>query len=149
MGGKNTGCQSPICRWVRGSMWVCPWNAKKIDTSTAKNIVSPARAEKTKKRMRRRSSLGLLRSFFESSSPPPPPPPVGRRSTGGLPPIPGSFRSVSAGVWVKVAGMGGLCDDEITPTLVWKHPDSEGNVSIRRRDDRSEEHTSELQSRHY
>src|SRR5882757_2074086 len=37
----------------------------------------------------------------------PPPPPVGRRSTGGLPPNPGSFRSrsVSTTDLVKVAGM--------------------------------------------
>jgi hypothetical protein len=34
---------------------------------------------------------GPRRSLFHSSSPPPPPPPVGRRSTGGLPPIPGFF----------------------------------------------------------
>src|ERR1700733_13716614 len=37
----------------------------------------------------------------------PPPPPVGRRSTGGRPPNPGSFRSRSASTTdlVKVAGM--------------------------------------------
>jgi hypothetical protein len=31
---------------------------------------------------------------------------VGRLSTGGLPPNPGSFRSVSAGDGVKMEGMG-------------------------------------------
>ena len=33
---------------------------------------------------------------------------------GGLPPIPGSFRSVSAGECVKVAGMGSLCANQTT-----------------------------------
>src|ERR1035441_1275705 len=106
------------------------WRAKKTKTSTKKNSISAAKAENRKNRMRWRSSRGPCRSFFQSSSPPPPPPPVGRRSTGGLPPIPGSFRSVSVGVRVKVEGIEGLCDDEITLTSVWTHSESEGTVAF-------------------
>ncbi len=71
--------------------------------------MSPASPKKTKKRIRCRRSRGPRCWLCQSSSPPPPPPPVGRRSTGGFPPIPGSFRSISAGARVKVTGIRGLC----------------------------------------
>jgi len=71
-----------------------------------KNIMSPASAQKTNARVRYRVSLGPRRGFLQSSSPPPPPPPVGRRSTGGLPPVPGAFRSISAGMGEKMDGIG-------------------------------------------
>ena len=45
------------------------------------------RAKKTDQRIRLSDSRGPRFHDFHSSSPPPPPPPVGRRSTGGLPPI--------------------------------------------------------------
>src|ERR1017187_9467333 len=90
----------------RTSIRMPAWRAKKKSTKTAKNMRSAAKQENTKKRIRCSSSRGLRPRSFQSSSPPPPPPPVGRRSTGGLPPIPGSFRSVSAGLRVKVEGMG-------------------------------------------
>src|SRR5580692_1272001 len=81
--------------------------------------MSQARIRKTIIRKRFSVSRGPPRpKRFHSSSSPLPPPPVGRRSTGGFPPMPGSFRSVSTGYRVKVLGMaGGLCDAQITPTL--------------------------------
>src|ERR1039458_9830878 len=67
--------------------------------------MSPARAQKTKARVRCKPSLGPRRGLLQSSSPPPPPPPVGLPSTGGLPPVPGAFRSISAGMGEKMDGI--------------------------------------------
>src|ERR1039458_6324031 len=68
--------------------------------------MSPARAQKTKARVRLSISRGPRRGLRQSSSPPLPPPPVGRRATGGLPPVPGALRSTSDGMGVKMEGMG-------------------------------------------
>src|SRR5580658_3000547 len=87
--------------------------------------MSPARAQKTNARTLFRSSRGPCRKFFHSSSPPPPPPPVGRRSTGGLPPMPGDLRSISVGVGVKMEGMTGPSLVEVTLTLTWTHEETE------------------------
>jgi hypothetical protein len=103
-------------------------------TSTAKNRISAAKTENTRRRMRCSSSPGPRRSPLQSSSPPPPPlPPVGRRSTGGLPPIPGSFGSVSAGANVKVVGMVGLRVTEITPIIGLVAPRITQTAAIARR----------------
>src|ERR1700677_3493981 len=87
--------------------------------------MSPARAQKTKARVRLRTSRGPRRGLRQSSSPPPPPPPVGRRSTGGLPPMPGDLRSTSDGMGVKMGGIEDPCEVEVTSPFSWTHRKSD------------------------
>ena len=91
------------------------WRAKKSATRIGEEHHVSRENGEDEKRILCSSSRGPRRSCCRVIVAAPPPPPVGRRSTGGLPPIPGSFRSVSAGECVKVAGIQKPRANQTTP----------------------------------
>src|SRR5664279_3901068 len=98
-----------------------PWAKKNELTMATKKIMSPISAKNIPSRQRVSSCRGPFLPRCPSQLSPSPPPPVGRRETGGLPPMPVSLRSVSTGIRVKVTAITISVNQEITPDLLREH----------------------------